>query len=86
MTLTPSITYLETLRTEVVPIHVHSRQEDVLHLVVPELVRRLVCLDQHLACLQGHLGVLRAVQGGQLPENAGELVCQVDLLAAQLVL
>ena len=39
---------LQVLRVEVVAVDVDGRQEDRLHLIVTQLVRRLVRRDQHL--------------------------------------
>lgn len=39
---------LEVLRVEGMAVDVDGRQEDALHLVIAELVRRLVGGDQHL--------------------------------------
>jgi hypothetical protein len=64
---------LEIFRMELVPVHIHGRQENTLHLVVPQLVGRLVGGDQHLPRSQRHPGMFTSVQRrqlGQMPEPA----------------
>jgi len=45
-------------------IHINSREEDILHLVVSEFIRWLVGSYQHLASFKGYFRVLCAVQVG----------------------
>lgn len=67
-------------------IHVNTRQEYRLHLVVPQLISRLVGSYQHLPGSQGHFGILCLVQGGQICQDVVQVLCKPWLSLEQVIL
>lgn len=66
--------FLQVLGVELVAVHVDSREEDALHLIMSQFVSGLVGSYQHLPGPESDTGMFTAVEGGKFGETVGQFV------------